>query len=83
MPKIRTTITPGEEIEVPQWEADYLESEGLVHHSRAKTDEGAVRSEIRQQVEARSPIAGGDANDPENADGNDGDNPDTTENQES
>lgn len=64
MPKIRTTITPGEEIDVPQWEADYLESQGLVHHSRAATDEGAVRSEIRQQVEAKTPVPNDDDNTP-------------------
>lgn len=50
MPKIRLTITPGEEIDVPQWEADYLDSQGLVLHTRAKTDEGARRAAVRQQV---------------------------------
>lgn len=87
MPKIRTTITPGEEIEVPQWEADYLESQGLVHHSRATTDEGALRSEIRQQIEAKAPTPGDtrndDDDDQDDVDENNGEPADTQQNEES
>lgn len=51
MPKIRTTITPGEEIDVPQWEADYLDSQGLVLKTKAKTPEGVRRAAVRQSTE--------------------------------
>ena len=88
--KIRTTITPNEEIEVPQWEADFLESQGLVHHSRAKTDEGALRSEIRQQIEAKAAAVGDPRNagddepdDVEDVDENNGEPADTQQNEES
>lgn len=82
--KIRTKMQPENEVEVPRWEADYLDSIGAVHHSRATTDEGARRSELRQQLEAKSPDPGDEPDEDIDAedDVDDSNAPDTTENQE-
>jgi hypothetical protein len=49
VPKIRTTITPTEEIDVSQAEADYLESQGLVlKGTRAHTPGGLQAAAVRQ-----------------------------------
>lgn len=49
MPEIRTTFEPDKVITVDDREAAELESQGLIFHTKATTDEGARRAAEKKE----------------------------------